>query len=124
MTATPAPGRPVRGSTTGRPIMAALDLFGRRWSLRIVWELHQGPTGFRPLQQRCDGMSSSVLRQRLVELTEAGLVTQQDDSSYSLTALGEDAHHALGPLARWAENWADTLAGQAGGHPPPAGQGD
>ncbi|MFE3108896.1 winged helix-turn-helix transcriptional regulator [Kitasatospora indigofera] len=124
MTATPAPGRPVRGSTTGRPIMAALDLFGRRWSLRIVWELHQGPTGFRPLQQRCDGMSSSVLRQRLVELTQAGLVTQQDDSSYTLTALGEDAHRALGPLARWAENWADALAGQAGGHPPPAGQGD
>ncbi|MFE6821723.1 winged helix-turn-helix transcriptional regulator [Streptomyces sp. NPDC057690] len=90
--------------------MAALDLFGRRWSLRILWELHQGPTGFRPLQQRCDGMSSSVLRQRLVELTQAGLVAQQDDSGYMLTALGEDAYRALGPLARWAENWAAALA--------------
>ncbi|WP_369213696.1 winged helix-turn-helix transcriptional regulator [Streptomyces flavofungini] len=90
--------------------MAALDLFGRRWSLRVMWELRQGPTGFRPLQQRCDGMSSSVLRQRLVELTEAGLVTQRGTSDYTLTDLGEDACRALGPLARWAEGWADALA--------------
>lgn len=96
--------------------MAALDLFGRRWSLRIVWELHQGPTGFRPLQQRCDGMSSSVLRQRLVELAQAGLVTQQDDSSYTLTALGEDAYRALSPLNHWAEGWADALTEQTTSH--------
>ena len=29
----------VRGSRTGRPIMALLDLLGRRWTLRILWEL-------------------------------------------------------------------------------------
>ncbi|MDL4815144.1 winged helix-turn-helix transcriptional regulator [Actinomadura opuntiae] len=103
------PGRPVRGSTTGRPIMAALDLFGRRWTLRIVWELHDGPLGFRPLQQRCDGMSSSVLRQRLVELAEAGLVRQADDGRYELTPLGADAREALGPLSRWSERWAAEL---------------
>ncbi|GAQ72754.1 winged helix-turn-helix transcriptional regulator [Streptomyces turgidiscabies] len=113
MTETPRPGHPVRGSTTGRPIMAALDLFGRRWSLRVIWELHQGRTGFRPLQQRCDGMSSSVLRQRLVELVEAGLVAQRDNSDYVLTALGEDACRALLPLTRWAEDWATTLPERA-----------
>ncbi|MFF3849768.1 winged helix-turn-helix transcriptional regulator [Streptomyces sp. NPDC002328] len=96
--------------------MAALDLFGRRWSLRIVWERHQDPTGFRPLRQRCDGMSSSVLRQRLVELAQAGLVAQRDDSSYTLTALGEDACRALTPFARWAEGWVDALAEQDPGH--------
>lgn len=115
MTETPRPGHPVRGSTTGRPIMAALDLFGRRWSLRVIWELHQGATGFRPLRQRCDGMSSSVLRQRLVELVEAGLVTQRDNSDYTLTALGEDAYRALVPLARWAEGWATALPERAAG---------
>ncbi|WP_157545734.1 winged helix-turn-helix transcriptional regulator [Hamadaea tsunoensis] len=41
--------------------MAALDLFGRRWNLRVVWELRHGPVGFRDLRQRCDNMSSSVL---------------------------------------------------------------
>jgi DNA-binding HxlR family transcriptional regulator len=39
---TPRPGEPVRGSATGRPLIAALDLFGRRWSLRIIWELRDG----------------------------------------------------------------------------------
>jgi DNA-binding HxlR family transcriptional regulator len=38
---TPRPGRPVAGSHTGRPIMAAFDLLSRRWALRVIWELHQ-----------------------------------------------------------------------------------
>ncbi len=53
--------------------MAALDLFGRRWNLRIIWELQHGPVGFRALQQRCDNMSSSVLRQRLTEQWAASM---------------------------------------------------
>ena len=50
--ATPRPGRRVRGSETGRPIMALLDLLGRRWALRVGWELRNGPLGFRELQRR------------------------------------------------------------------------
>ena len=70
----PLPGAAVRGSTSGRPLMAALDLLGRRWALRVLWELRDGPLGFRALQAACDGMSSSVLRDRLRELTAAALV--------------------------------------------------
>jgi DNA-binding HxlR family transcriptional regulator len=72
--AAPFPGRPVRGSATGRPIMALLDLLGRRWTLRILWELRSDALGFRELQSRCDDMSASVLNQRLGELREAGVV--------------------------------------------------
>ncbi|MEV6305312.1 helix-turn-helix domain-containing protein [Actinoplanes sp. NPDC051861] len=107
---TPRPGQPVRGSSTGRPLMAALDLFGRRWNLRIVWELHQGPVGFRALQQRCDNMSSSVLRQRLTELLGAHLVEQLPDSTYDLTELGRGAYRALRPLVRWSDEWAEAVA--------------
>ena len=39
----------VRGSRTGRPIMMLLDLLGRRWVLRIVWELRDEPRRFRDL---------------------------------------------------------------------------
>jgi DNA-binding HxlR family transcriptional regulator len=106
---TPRPGKPVRGSATGRPLMAALDLFGRRWSLRIIWELRDGAIGFRPLQQRCDGMSSSVLRQRLTELADARLVYQMPESSYALTPLGQRAYQALVPLTRWSAEWAEEL---------------
>ena len=101
----PLPGTKVRGSATGRPIMAALDLFGRRWTLRVLWELRDGELGFRALQARCDGMSSSVLRQRLVELEAAGLV-ERHGTAYALTHLGRDAEHALRPLDRWARRWA------------------
>ena len=107
---TPRPGNPVRGSATGRPVMAALDLFGRRWSLRIIWELRDGELGFRPLRQRCDNMSSSVLRQRLTELLDARLVAQQPDTAYALTDLGRGAHQALRPLVRWSDGWAAALS--------------
>jgi DNA-binding HxlR family transcriptional regulator len=104
---TPQPGKPVRGSQTGRPIMALLDLLGRRWTLRILWELRQERFGFRALQDRCDGMSPSVLSQRLTELQEAGIVQQNEDATYSLTKAGTTLLHSLAPLNDWAQNWAE-----------------
>jgi DNA-binding HxlR family transcriptional regulator len=89
--------------------MAALDLFGRRWNLRIVWELREGALGFRALQQHCDNMSSSVLRQRLTELLDARIVEQLPDSAYRLTELGLGACQSLRPLIRWSDAWAATL---------------
>lgn len=103
---TPRPGSPVRGSTTGRPLMAAMDLLGRRWSLRILWELRHGPTGARAILGICDGLSSSVLYDRLRELTSAGLVGQTDDDAYELTDLGGALDTALEPLDAWAQRWA------------------
>jgi DNA-binding HxlR family transcriptional regulator len=101
---TPLPGHPVRGSATGRPVMALLDLLGRRWALRILWELRAGanPT-FRELQQRCDGVSSSVLATRLRELGEADLVGHAE--GYSLTDQGRSLFETLVRLDAWANDW-------------------
>jgi DNA-binding HxlR family transcriptional regulator len=96
--------RRVRGSKTGRPIMALLDLLGRRWTLRILWELRDGPVGFNELQARCDGMSPSSLSQRLGELAEAGLVEEREGAR-ALTAEGRSLGHAFSPLYAWAERW-------------------
>jgi len=104
--ATPRPGRPVRGSRTGRPIMAALDLFGRRWALRVLWELRNGPASFRALRERCDRVSPTVLNQRLAELRESGIVAHAARSGYSLTPVGESLLAALAPLSDWAVRWA------------------
>lgn len=104
------PGNPVRGSTTGRPIMAALDLLGRRWTLRILWELRSGPVGFRALQQRCGDLSPTVLNTRLGELREAGIVEQDDSKAHQLTPLGKDLYDALSPLQAWANRWAERAA--------------
>jgi DNA-binding HxlR family transcriptional regulator len=123
----PRPGQPVRGSSTGRPLMAAMDLLGRRWALRILWELRDQPLGARALRSRCDGMSSSVLYQRLEELTAAGLLTRDDADRYQLTELGAALRPALGSLDAWASRWAAALqqaaqparaADRAGSHPP------
>ena len=93
------PGRVVRGSATGRPLMAALDLLGRRWALRILWELTDGPRGARELRQRCDAMSPSVLYQRLAELTEAQLISQDAGTGTSSPRWdkrsGARLHHSI-----------------------------
>jgi DNA-binding HxlR family transcriptional regulator len=104
----PLPGAPARGSDSGRPIMALLDLLGRRWALRTIWELRDGPILFRALQERCDGMSSSVLNQRLRELRAAGIL-EGGDGGYRLTSEGERRLDAFPPINDWAERWASRL---------------
>ncbi len=106
MANTPMPGRRVRGSETGRPLMAALDLLGRRWALRILWELRVGPLGARALRDKCDEMSSSVLYERLKELQQAGLVQQDDALNYGLTPSGRELGDAIEPLTQWSRRWA------------------
>jgi DNA-binding HxlR family transcriptional regulator len=101
----PRPGARVRGSTTGRPIMALLDLLGRRWALRVIWELRGEPLTFRDLQAACDGMSSSVLNQRLGELREAG-IAERAGEGFRLTDEGRRLLAAFEPLDAWARRWA------------------
>ncbi|MEU4313547.1 helix-turn-helix domain-containing protein [Nocardia sp. NPDC024068] len=85
--------------------MAALDLFGRRWALRILWELRAGPLGARALLTRCAGLSSSVLYQRIRELTSSGIIAPSADG-YELTELGAALIQALRPLDEWSIAWA------------------
>ncbi|MBC5766290.1 winged helix-turn-helix transcriptional regulator [Ramlibacter albus] len=105
MTSPPLPGKPVRGSRTGRPVMALLDLLGRRGTLRLLWELRDGHgQSFRLLRDSADGMSPSVLNDRLKELREAGIV-ELGESGYGLTPAGLELVKHLKPLNRWAEAW-------------------
>ena len=107
----PEPGAPARGSTTGVPIMALLDLLGRRWALRVLWELRTGESlTFRELQARCAEVSSSVLNDRLRELRVAGIVTAQPGQGYSLTLEGARLLSDLAPLDDWAKRWARRTA--------------
>jgi DNA-binding HxlR family transcriptional regulator len=85
--------------------MAALDLLGRRWTLRVLWELRDGKAAsFRELRERCDSMSTSVLNQRLADLRQAGLV-EAGDGGYRLTDRGAELRKALAPLDEWAKRW-------------------
>jgi DNA-binding HxlR family transcriptional regulator len=88
--------------------MALLDLLGRRWALRVLWELRDGdPLTFRVLQARCGEVSSSVLNDRLRELREASIVIAERGAGYQLTADGHELLAALMPLDAWARRWAE-----------------
>ena len=97
----------VRGSRTGRPIMALLDLLGRRWTLRIIWELREDRRlTSRALRTACDEASPTIMQARLSELREAGFVELVAGDGYRLTALGKELSQNLLPLHRFAERWA------------------
>lgn len=108
--AVPKPGQPVRGSHTGRPIMALLDLLGRRWVMRIIWELRDTPLTFRQLRERCDAMSPTVLNERLHELRETDIIEIAEPGGYTLSPAGNTLLEAMMPLLRWSDDWQKMLA--------------
>jgi DNA-binding HxlR family transcriptional regulator len=106
----PLPGKPVRGSQSGRPLMAALDLLGRRWTLRILWELRRKPYKFRDLQARCDNMSTSVLSTRLKDMQAQKLLDSTAEDGWHLTDHGRSLLLVLAPLTDWSERWAKDVS--------------
>jgi DNA-binding HxlR family transcriptional regulator len=103
----PAVSNPaVRGSKSGRPIMALLDLLGRRWSLRILWELREDALTSRALRTACDDASPTVVQQRLTELRTAGFIEKRDQGGYALTVLGKDLLQTFMPLHHFADRWS------------------
>jgi DNA-binding HxlR family transcriptional regulator len=111
----PKPGKPVRGSKSGAPIMALFDLLGRRWAMGIVWNLYQGPSTFRSLQNACERksgkISPSILNSRLKDLEEARLV-ERTLAGYALTALGKELFVLLQPLGPWSRKWSTELSSE------------
>lgn len=95
----------VRGSTSGRPIMVLLDLLGRRWTLRIIWELRAQPLTSRALREACDDASPTVLQARLADLRQAGFIELIPASGYCLTKAGTGLMETILPLHHFAERW-------------------
>lgn len=104
----PKPGLPVRGSKSGKPIMALFDLLGRSWALGVLWQLADGPLTFRELQDKCETVSPTVLNRRLKELRE-GLLVERAERGYQLSRTGKDLFSMLQPFGNWSEHWAQTL---------------
>ena len=99
-------GSAVRGSKTGRPIMALLDLLGRRWMLRILWELREDALTSRALRAACGDASPTVMQQRLSEMREAGFIVLREQGGYVLTPLGRELLQTLLPLHQFADRWS------------------
>ena len=80
----------------------ALDLFGRRWALRIVWELRRDALSFSEFRERT-GISPSVLTTRLNELLDAKVIERDGGRRYRLSGSGRELARLLFELNRWAE---------------------
>ncbi|GAA2693877.1 winged helix-turn-helix transcriptional regulator [Actinoplanes palleronii] len=87
----------------------AFEFLGRRWNAAVLGSLEDGPAGFRELSRAIDGISDSVLSNRLSCLVGAGLIARDVEPgppvsvSYSLTAAGQALMPALGHIAAWAD---------------------
>ena len=104
-------GTKVGSSQSGRPIIAVLNLLGRRWCLRILWELHQnGPSSFRTLQRLCGDISPTVLNSRLSELREAEIIDLRGGEGYIITEEGIALGGIVNQLNTWSKSWANRTA--------------
>jgi DNA-binding HxlR family transcriptional regulator len=85
-----------------RAMPTALDLLGRRWTLRLVWELRRDARSFSELRALL-GISPSVLSARLSDLVEADVIEKDATRRYRLTGRGRELARLLYELNRWAE---------------------
>jgi DNA-binding HxlR family transcriptional regulator len=87
----------------------AFGFLGKRWNAVILGALSNGPGGFRDISRALDGISDSVLSDRLGDLTRAGLLERTVDAgppvsvSYALTDRAQALMPALDQIALWAQ---------------------
>ena len=92
-------------------LVRAFDLLGKRWTGVVLGTLSGGPAGFRALARAIDGISDSMLSDRLTELNSAGLVSRTVTEGppvsvgYALTEAGRALLPALERISRWAEEY-------------------
>jgi DNA-binding HxlR family transcriptional regulator len=102
----------------------AFSFLGKRWSGVVIGSLVEGPAGFAQLVRSVNGISESVLSDRLQELTAAGLISRTVDEgpplsvSYELTDTGRALIPALEALAAWAAEHLPAAQGPARAQPP------
>ena len=108
------PTKPILRVGDQRPIMALLELLGRRWALRILWELRDGPLTSRALRVAAGDLSPTVLQARVNELRQACIVAL-GVSGYHLTPLGVALLEAFAPLYSFADRWATEVVGGPAG---------
>jgi DNA-binding HxlR family transcriptional regulator len=85
-----------------KAVEGVLDLLGRRWALRLVWELRRSTLSFSDLRERT-GISPSVLSLRLQELVQADVLERDAGLRYRLSGPGRELARILYELNRWAE---------------------
>ncbi|MFG6444401.1 winged helix-turn-helix transcriptional regulator [Microbacterium sp. P06] len=89
-------------------ITHAFGVLGKRWNGMLLAVLGEGETSFSDLRRALDGISDSMLSERLGELARNDLIVRTVDSGppisvkYSLTPAGCALVPALDQIREWA----------------------
>lgn len=92
------------------PVIATINIIGKKWHIAIIHFLFEGPKGFNELKRNLGAISSKTLSKCLKELVRHGIVKRRVHSSpirveYSLTQKGEDLRELENALRGWGEKW-------------------
>ncbi|HEY4225594.1 MAG TPA: helix-turn-helix domain-containing protein [Pseudolysinimonas sp.] len=99
-------------------ITLAFSVLGKRWNGMILSVLGSGVTSFVGVRKAVSGISDTVLAERLLELTDAGLVTRAVADGppvtvrYELTTAGAELVPTISQLGQWARRNLVAPAGQ------------
>jgi DNA-binding HxlR family transcriptional regulator len=99
----------VRSKTYHCPVEAAVDVFGGKWKVLILWWLQQRTWRFAELRRQIPGVTEKMLTQQLRELEADGIVARRvyptvpPKVEYSLTAYGRSLKRALRALCDWGK---------------------
>ncbi len=83
------------------PFFNWLNLFEKKWSVRIVKELYVKPLGFNELKKRISGITQGVLSQRLDELEASGVVKRKILKQKPLAVEYSLNEHVKGAFCCW-----------------------
>ena len=85
------------------PISCTMDLVGDKWSLLIIRDmLYLGKTTYNEFLSSREAISTNILNDRLIKLTEIGLITFEGTTKrkkYALTKKGLDLKPVLESIA-------------------------
>ena len=93
----------------------ALDLLGERWTLLVIRQLMFGPQRFTDLEGGLPGVPTSLLSNRLKELSEAGIIEKRilpppaASTVYELTEAGRELEDSIVSLARWGGRFGSPV---------------
>ena len=103
---------------TGCPIAFALRVFGDPWTLLVIRDMAvKGVRTYSELLQGGEGISTSILAQRLKQLEDNGIVSKTRDPEnwrsflYELTDKGRDLAPVLAEIILWSGKY--DLGGHA-----------
>lgn len=88
------------------PVACTLDLVGDRWTMLIVRDMLRGKAYFKEFLASPEKISTNILAERLLRLTESGLAERVASEApgrdaYRLTELGASLKPVLEQIARW-----------------------